>query len=146
MGSEKDFCIVEYFESEEDFRSDPCGYGVSYKNEIIKKFGDNYHDDGRAKSEVFILGMCYANGIDIDYYQIGYKNELESQVRNKQKVYDFVKGRKRIGQKVREKAKSGSDSVKNLLFLQKKVKKQVILCERGFKRVEQLNENGSKGS
>ena len=48
MGSEKDFCIVEYFESEEDFGSDPSEYGVSYKCEIIVTFGDDYHEKGKS--------------------------------------------------------------------------------------------------
>lgn len=68
---EDEFKIIEYFEDEEEFGGDACGYGVSYKGEIIATFNDQYHEKGRDRSIAFIMGVCYAKGFEeIDEYEI----------------------------------------------------------------------------
>ena len=63
-----EFIIVESFESKEDFGTDPYGYYILLNGVKLKAFGDDYHDNGSAKSIAFIDGFIL--GKDIKDYTV----------------------------------------------------------------------------
>ena len=50
----KHYIIVAQFETEDDFGTDPFGYYIELDGRPIKKFGDDYHDNGLAKCEAYL--------------------------------------------------------------------------------------------
>lgn len=73
------FTIVSSFEEEEDFGTDPFSYYVESNGIILKCFGDDYHDKGRAKCHAWIDG--YTTGKEIVDYEIKYEERVDADER-----------------------------------------------------------------
>lgn len=71
----KIFVIVNSYESKEDFGTDPFGYYIELDKLILKRFGDDYHDDGNAKCHAWIQG--YVSGKNISDYEIKYEERAD---------------------------------------------------------------------
>lgn len=53
------YCV---FYSEKDIGLDPLRYEIEIDGEIVKTYGDDYHDDGGAKADGFVEGYAQAKG------------------------------------------------------------------------------------
>ena len=73
------FVIVDQFENEEEFGCDAYGYYILLNGEKIAEYGDDYHDDGRAKCQGFIDGFVFVKGKSINKYEIKYEERADWQ-------------------------------------------------------------------